>query len=269
MYVSASLLLVAGSVFGQVQPILEQPQPPTISVRGQAEVTAPPNQVVIRAGAVIQQPQADAAQAQVNQIMQRAIRAITALGISASQIQTAGITLAPVYTTIPPPGTTQNLLEPRIIAYRASNAVQVRLDNLELLGQVIDAAVAAGANQIEDMAFQIRDDSEYRQEALSTAARQARAKAQAIAQALGVRIIGVQQVQEAGVETIRPMAYARQATALTEAGTAPTPVQPGQVRVQANVIVSYQISGSPRPAGNEGLGEGGPRRQGATTGTAD
>lgn len=242
---AVSLLLLASEsrALGQAQTSPEQVQRPTLSVRGRAEVAAPPDLAVIRTGAVVQQATADAAQAQINQIMQRATAAIGKLGVSASQIQTAAITLTPVYTTAPPPGTTQQPIEPRIVAYRASNTMEIRLENLQLLGQVIDAAVVAGANQLEDLSFQIKDDAQYRQEALSSAARQARAKATAIAEALGVQLLGVQQAQEAGVETIRPIGYVRQAMAMAET-TALPPVQPGQVRVEANVAVTYLISGA-------------------------
>jgi uncharacterized protein YggE len=239
----AMLLLVGTQVFSQVQTIQEQVIRPLLTVRGHAEMATPPDIAVVRMGAVVQQAQADVAQSQVNQIMQRAMLAIGKTGLSASEIQTAGVSLAPVYTTAPPPGTTQTLLEPRIAAYRASNAVEVHVENLQLVGQVIDAAVAAGANQLEDLSFRIKDDNQVRQQALFQAARQARAKAQTIAEALGVKIIGVQQIQEAGVEIVRPTTFGRQAMAVVETA-APTPVQPGEVRVEANVVVTYQIDGA-------------------------
>ncbi len=250
------VLLGCGVALAQVQ-AAPPPEPPTLSVRGHAEVLVPPDEVVVRLGAVIQQADADIAQMDVNKIMQRAIKAIAPLGIPDKQIQTVGITLTPVYSTTPPPGVVPPPPEPHIVGYRASNAIQIRLDDVHLLGKVIDVAVAAGANQVQDVTFRLKDDTQYRQEALAAAARKAQAKAQTIADALGVELAGIRQVQEAGVQTVQPTAYGR--PLMATAAAAPTPVQPGEVRVDATVQVTYQLSGTPATRYGGTRGESGLR----------
>jgi hypothetical protein len=225
--------------------------PATVTVRGRGEVMIPPDEVVIGMGAVAQADRADAAQGQVNQILNRATAGIAAIGIHVSNIQTTGISLSPVYSgTAPAPtgGSAMTIVqEPRVVGYRASNIIRVRLDNLRLMGQVIDQAVQAGANQLEDLSFHLKDDQPYRQEAISRAAADARLKAEAIASALGVEILGVRHVEEAGVEVARPQVQYRELVA-AQGAIAATPVQPGEVRVEAAVNVTYLLASRPRSA---------------------
>lgn len=226
----------------QPRPERDRPEPPTITVRGRGEAAAPPDRAVIRAGAIAQREQADSAQAEVSQVMQRAIENLRQLGIPERQVQTVGLTLSPVYSTPQPVGRGDRQAEPRIVGYRAGNTIEVRLDDLKLLGQVIDVVVAAGANQVEDLSFQVKDETPLQQQALRDATRDAQAKAQAIADALGVRLAGVRQVEEAGVEMYRPQLRSQRVMMAAEARTE-TPVQPGEVRVEANVVASYRIAG--------------------------
>ena len=221
-------------------------QPPMLTVTGEGESAARPDRAVVRLGAAAQAETAAAAQDQVNQVMQAAIEAIRAAGIREEMISTAGISLYPVYSDqVPRPMPAgqhqQRPPEPRIVAYRASNSVRVTVDDLTKVGDVIDEGVKAGANQVEELSFQLKDDTAARREALTGASKQARAKADAIAQALGLRIDGVIEVSEGGVQVMRPrMELARAGAAAMEA--AGTPVQPGQVEVRATVTVTYRVS---------------------------
>jgi uncharacterized protein YggE len=192
----------------------------------------------MRLGAVAQAETAGAAQSQVNTIMSRALHSIRALGIDEKAIRTSGLFVQPVFSQ-PPRGGGAGY-EPTIVGYRAGNTVVVRLDDLELLGRVIDAGVAAGANQISGPSFSLADDTPQRREALARAVRQARVKAEAIAAAMGERIVAVRSVVEGGSSPGRPpMEYAR-------AAAVGTPVEPGQVLVQASVTITYVIAPTQR-----------------------
>lgn len=244
VFLLAALLMpvTQSSVLAETMVLQESVPPPTLTVKGQAEVASPPDLAIIRLGTISQAAQADVAQSQVNQVMQQALLAIARLGILQDQIQTVGLQLSPVYSNVVSSRSIPQATESRIVGYRASNAVQVRLENLAMVGQVIDAAVTAGANQLENLSFELKNDGQYRQRALSLAAAQARSKAEEIAKALGVKIIAVQQVQEVGVDNVRPMVYARREMAAS-GEAAPTPIQAGEVRVEATVTVTYKISG--------------------------
>jgi uncharacterized protein YggE len=213
---------------------------PSLSVTGHGEVDARPDQAVARLGAVSEANDAARAQQQVNKVMQAALAAIKALGVPENQIRTAGLTLSPIYSNPKPPN--REPTEPRISGYRANNMLEVRLDDLAMVGKVIDASVTAGANQLQNLSFQLKDDTAPRQEALSRAVAEARGKADAIARAMGVKLEEALEVNEGGVHIMRPqMELARTAAAFGGADMG-APIQPGQVRVEASVNIRYRIA---------------------------
>lgn len=212
-----------------------RPAVPALTVVGNAEVRVPPDEATVRLGVSRQAPTAQEAQNQASEAARAILNAITALGVRDEQIQTSQLTLFPIYAEQRP----GEMREPRIVAYRAANIVTVRLDRLSLVGPVVDAALKAGANQLEGVAFGLRDDLPARERALREAVREARAKARAIAEALEVRLGPVLEVRE-GETLVRPpvpLVAAMEA----RVAQAPTPVPPGQVIVGASVTLRYRI----------------------------
>ena len=208
----------------------------TLMVSGQGEVSAAPDRAVVRLGAEAQAETAQAAQAQVNAVMQRALQQVQAVGIEERKIQTTGLQLFPVYER----QRGGEEIAPRVVAYRAANTIQVEVDNLQLVGKVIDAAVTAGANRLQGIDFDLRNDLPSRTQALQKAVAEARIKADALAHALGVRLQGIEEVQEGGVHVVPPpRPYGDM---MMRAQSAATPVQPGELRVQASVTIRYRIA---------------------------
>ncbi|MGE5608711.1 MAG: SIMPL domain-containing protein [Bacillota bacterium] len=208
---------------------------PAIVVAGHGQVQATPDRVSIRIGATAQAEQASDAQAQANEIVQKTVSELKRLGIAEKGIRTVEITLQPVVAERhQPPGVERK--EPRVVGYRATNLIQVQSDDLHLVGKIIDTAVAAGANRVESILFELKDDLKARQEAMQMAVQEARSKAQTIASAMGVQLGSVVEVVEGSSVIERPMGAARMALAEVA-----TPVQPGQLNVDAVVTVRYRI----------------------------
>jgi uncharacterized protein len=97
----------------------------------------------------------------------------------------------------------------------------------------------AGANVLEGLVFELKEDEKFKEQALSLAVKQARSKAEAIAAALGLEIAAVQEVSEGGI-SIR---FPQMPVARAFAADAETRVQPGQVSVEATVTIRYHIAG--------------------------
>lgn len=243
--VAFALMAAQAHLHGQLPPVaadeLPAERPPTLTVTGNGESSSPADRAVLHLGATVQAETASEAQEQVNAIMQKAIDAIRGVVNDEKKISTAGISLNPVYTDRQArPLDQQAPPEPRIVGYRAGNRLRIVTDDLGKVGEVIDAAVKAGANQAGGLSFELKDDTAARRAALTDAAKQARAKAAALAEALDVHIEGVQAVNEGVVNVVRPrmeLARASVATMNTD-----TPVQPGNVEVDASVTVTYRIS---------------------------
>lgn len=231
MYVLSLAVLL---LFAQRTDAPAAQQPPVLVVTGNSDVLAVPDRAIVRLGIVRQAVVAEMAQQQANMVAQDILTAITKAGVPAKDIQTSRLVLSPVYS---PRNSDQ-----RIVSYNATNAVSVRLDNLDMIGAVIDAGLKAGANQLEGVQFVLKNDLPAREQALREAVQEARGKAQAMADTLRVNLMEVIEATEGGVSVVpRVQAFARE----TLASPAPTPVAPGEIEVRASVTLRYRISPKP------------------------
>jgi hypothetical protein len=210
---------------------------PAITVTGTGDVAAAPDRAQLSLGAVVESRRAVDAQGQLAELIQRVLNGIKALGIPEEKIRTVGLSLTPVFSQ-PKPRSDTEPEGPRIVGYRATNSLRVQLEDLERVGSVIDAGIAAGANQLSNLNFELRDDLAHRQQALKLAAREARFKAEAVAAALGLQLGEVLEVREDGTQTAFPQE--RRFAAPAAVGT---PIQPGQVQISAAVTVRFRLIG--------------------------
>ena len=235
----------------QEQQILQMVSPgPVLTVTGRGEISAAPDLAEARFGAVAQAKEASAAQAQVNEIVNRIIERLTELGIDEEDIQTARISVYPVYDDRRPPRPMAGEGDggddgPQITGYRASNTVRVEVSDLSRVGDLIDAAIQAGANSVEGVSFELRDNTAAKRQALQEAVKKAEQEAQAVAEALGLELGPVTDVRVGQTDSVypQPVHFARAAMAESAA----TPVQPGQVQVTAEVTVQYRLQGAAQP----------------------
>jgi uncharacterized protein YggE len=209
-----------------------RPTPPSIRVTGEAKVSVQPDQARIDIGVTTQAQTAQAAAADNAQRLETALAELRrALGADA-EIKTVSYSLNPDYRYPKDGG------KPTITGYTATNVVRVTLNDLTRVGQAIDAATQSGANQIHRLQFTLKDEQAAQSQALRAAAVKAKADAEALAQALGLKIARVLSVVESseGVQPImRDVMLARAEAA------APTPVEPGTIEVRATVTLTVEI----------------------------
>lgn len=209
-------------------------EPPSITVSGSADMRAVPDVGMVQLGVTSRASNAQAAMAQNNDLMAKVVAALKQLGIPDTDLQTSYVNLSPVYNNPPP----QNPpLPPQLIGFEANNVLVARLTDLTKLGPAIDAAVTAGANQIQGISFGLSDEEPFRLNALQQAGAQARAKAGALAAGLGITIGAVDTVTESGVQVV-PVG---RSVAPAPAVSTPTPVLPGELVVHADVQVRFLI----------------------------
>jgi uncharacterized protein YggE len=207
---------------------------PSIRVTGEATLTAKPDRAEIGIGVVTEAKTAKAAAAENTQRLDAVISGLRkALGPSAD-IKTTGYSLQPIYSA-PKPGAAR-----AVEGYSATNIVQVRTEDLTQVGAIIDLATQSGANKIHSLVFTLKDEQSIRTQALREAAVRAREKADAIASALGAKIIRVLLAEESG-PVVRPMLRESFAMA-AESRVVPTPVEPGTIEVHATVTLTVEIS---------------------------
>ena len=199
----------------------------TISVSGTATLQVAPDRAALSLGVSRNAETAAGALSSANAAMQKVIDAVKAAGVAAKDIQTSQVSLGQ--------RTDQN---GKPIGFSAVDSASVTVRDLGRTGPVIDAAVAAGANQISGPTFTRADtDSLYRR-ALAAAFAQAKAKATTLAASAGLRLGKATQIQESSSQV--PIAF--QGAAASDKAAAPTPVEPGQVGVTAGVTVTFAAS---------------------------
>ena len=129
--------------------------------------------------------------------------------------------------------------KPMVTGYTAENSITVQTGELGLIGPLIDAAIAAGANRISSLNYSLRADSKARSEAIAKATRDAQTQATALADALGVKL---GPVLKASTESeVRPVPLTRFAGVTAMAANVPTPITAGQVTVPATVSLTYAV----------------------------
>jgi uncharacterized protein len=225
----AGVLLLAAAIAGVAQPHLGRSATPssgsTITVTGNGTVDATPDQASFGFGVTTNAATAAEALSRNASQARAIIDALKKSGIGSSDIQTTQVSLWPQTSNN---GT-------RITGYQASNSVQVTAP-LGQSGSLVDAAVRAGANNVDGPSLDTADKSALYNEALKQALGEAKQKAQAIASATGVTVGAALKVREGGAPT--PIAYGE---ALAARATAP--IEAGTQKIQASVTVTYSAGG--------------------------
>ena len=129
---------------------------------------------------------------------------------------------------------------PTPTAAGASNRVTVINRKVDRSGQLLDAMVAAGANEISGPTFSIEDDTAQRKKARVMALQTALAQATEYAQASGHASVRLLEINET-VMRGRMMTADVMSTSIAVTGAAKTPVEPGQVGTSVQITVKYEM----------------------------
>jgi uncharacterized protein YggE len=205
---------------------------PTIRVSGQATVEAPPDQVQIDLGVVTRSDTSQRAAAD-NARQLDAVLTSLKRAFPAAMIRSVAYSVQPEYSR--PNGND----EPRITGYTATNQVRVTTGETGKVGAILDAATMAGANQVQRIQFSLAKEDAVRAQALRDAAVAARARADALAAALNLRVVRVLLVSDDSAPPVRPFADAVQ---FARAGAPATPIEVGPIEVSATVNLTIEVA---------------------------
>jgi len=207
------------------------PQTPVIVTHGDATVKRAPDQAWVTFAAEARAPRSGEAQRKAADAMTGLQAALRAVGVPADAIKTTSYSLQPEmeYTGG----------APRLKGYVVHNQVEVRVDSLDKIGSVLDAAGASGATSISGLRFDLKDRSGAEREALQLAVKDAMARAEAIAAGAGRSLGQIMRIDEqrmsGPIDVIRPMMEQRAAR------VAETPVTPGETEIRASVALTVAI----------------------------
>ena len=212
----------------------EEDRVPVISVNGEGVVEVSPDRATISVGVVSREKDPTKVQAENAKIASEIIKSATALGVEKKNIRTGNYSFRQIYHN------DQN--KRRIFdGYEVNNTVTITVDDLNLVGKIIDSALSHGANSIESLQFGIRDKSALTAEALKIAVRDARSKAEVVAAGLGKNIIGVKSVSINSGSISAPR-FAKLAMVADEANSFETPIEGGTLSCSASVNIEFEIN---------------------------
>lgn len=212
-----------------------------LSVSADGRSTRTPDLAMFSAGVTTQGKTAAEALTANSTDMNKVIAALKKAGIADKDIQTSNLSINPVYgqPTFGPNGVV--IHEPKIVGYQAINQVNVKQRDLRNFGKVLDALVAAGANQVNGPNFMVENADAALDEARVAAMKKARARADLYAKAAGLRVARILSISEGGgYVPPMPVMYAKAEMAAGNAD--PTPVAPGQVESQVSVSVMFELA---------------------------
>lgn len=224
----------------------------TITVDGEGKITVKPDIArislsVASAGKTVKEVTDDN-----NKKMNAVVDELKKLGVKPEDIQTSSYYLNPEYDYGYPPVVYANEVDkevaavaersvPKIIGYTLNQTVDVKIRDLTKSDQVIDRGIAAGANQVGSLSFDLDDASKVKKDARMEAFRKAREKAEEMAGAAGVKLGRVVTFSEG--YNAYPMPYANfsmRAMDTAESAVAPA-IEPGSKEFTINVSVTYEI----------------------------
>lgn len=205
-----------------------------ISVSGEGEVEAKPDQAVVQVAVETTGNTAQAALQANSRDTAQVVATLKKLGIAEKDIQTSQLQLYPLYEQPPKEPVPQREV-PKVIGFRAVNGLSVTVHKLDSVGSSLDAVVSAGANRVQGINFGFSDPKALEDQALQLAMEDARHQAEVVAKAADIQIKGVRSISVSGgghpIYTGAAFRVAEQVA----------PIMPGEMTVRMQVSVTFEF----------------------------
>ena len=203
----------------------------TLTVSGDALVSAAPDRALVRFAVVTEGATPEAALRTHEEEVQRVLTAVRRFGIADRQIELNWVGLNENYDR-----------EGQRRGYAATRSVTVTLDDLRQVPDLVATVVHEGADRLEGVSYTLRDADRFEDRALEEAFARARAKAERLAAASGARLGEVVAVQEQGVTPPMPIPMPVMARAESaDYGGMPGAYSAGSSEVRAAVVVTFEL----------------------------
>lgn len=204
-----------------------------LHITGSAVVQLPANRARVSFGVETEGATASEAAARNAERAEAVLAALRAHVGPEDQIETRGFSVQPRYrdSREAPSGV-------EIVSYRVVNSVVLVTEAVDAIGAVLDVALEAGANRIDQFAFFAEVTPEQRGEAIEAATERARREAEATARALGMQLGPVVEVRTSvGGGPGSPFGGAMR----FQAESVATPIEAGSDRVTASVSIIWTL----------------------------
>lgn len=205
----------------------------TINVQGFSELTYEPDQAEVWIGISVLKESAEESQNEVNLVTKNIVDELKLK--SFNKIQTETLTLYEEKEWTQDEGSISK-------GWRATQTLKVKTSDMDKVGEIIDISVSNGANQINNINFGLTEakEREYKQQAIAEASKDARAKAQTMAESLDVKLGDIISVSEGSFNYI-PYRYDMKSSLAGDMVQEAAVIMPQEINVNANVNLVYEI----------------------------
>jgi uncharacterized protein YggE len=204
-----------------------------ITVTGEGRVDQAPDMATVSLGVTTEGATAAEALGANSAEIAKVLERLGSAGIEPRDVQTTGLSVNPNWQHY------SSGEAPKISGFIANNGVTVRVRALDGLGSVLDAAVQDGANQLNGVEFGLQEPRPSQDEARRRAVADARARAELLAEAAGVKLGAIRSINETMAAPMPMPAFRMAAEAVAGA---PVPVAAGEVATTANVMIVWEIA---------------------------
>jgi uncharacterized protein len=228
-----TLLAMASTAFAQDRPGVLPER--TVSTAGQASVRLAPDRAWVRVGIEARAMKPQEAQKRAALIMQAVQQKLGEIGIPKEAVRTVAFNLTADWDY----SNNRRVLR----GYVVSNHIEVKVDALDKLADVLDQSIAAGANAVHGIRWDLQDRDKVERDALRRAVEDARIRAEVAVAAAGGRLGPVARISEQRFESPRPRmdTMMLQRAEASDASAPETPISPGEIEVRASVNVAFTI----------------------------
>jgi len=209
----------------------------TLSVTGSATTNVKPDRIILTLGVQTNNQTAEAALNTNSATMNKVLNALLSVGVMKNETSTSEFSISPNY----------NYSQGRslLTGFTATNSIQIDSSSVNNTAKWIDTAIAAGANNVNNVVFTLSDKKleETKNLLIKEAISNARTRADIAASILGLKVVGVKwaSVNEFESSPPQPLLATQPFTATPAAARIATPIISGQEEVSTNVRVVYLL----------------------------
>ncbi len=234
---SAFVAVAAGVLVGALVPSSQAAnhEPAKVVVTGTAEIRVPPDRAFVMLAVESRDSNPREAQQKNAKASDGVLAKLRSAGLDDKAIRTVSYGLQEEFD--------YNKGTRRSRGYLARNQVEVRLDDIEQVGEIIDLATSAGATSVSGLRFDVKDRDGLEREALKQAVADGRARAEAAAAGAGSNIGSLLAIEQEGASGPPPPTPVFRATVAMAADSAapPPPIQAGEIEITARVRVTAEL----------------------------
>ena len=217
----------------------EEPRPRIVSVTGQGEVQAEPDQAIVTLGVESRKPRLEDARAEVSKTVDAVLKLTRDLKIDQKYVRSTRINVQPEYNW------DNNARERNLIGYYVSRQIEVDLRDLDKLGTLLEKSTDLGVNQMGDPRLESSKRRDLERSALAKAVEDARLNAETVAKAAGARLGAARTISASSGYVPVPVQTRMKAMAMEASDSAAGSYQSGQMTFTGNVQVEYDLIVTP------------------------